>query len=60
MRPTRSSSVPWLIAAIVLLSVLLSAGPTLVGLARAAVPLVIALGSVAVVLRLVWYFTSRY
>lgn len=60
MRGNRSSSVPWLIGAIVLLSVLVSAGPTLVGLAHAAVPLVIALGSVAVVLRLVWYFTNRY
>jgi len=60
MRSNRSSSVPWLIPAIVLLSVLVSAGPTLVGLMDAAVPLVIAAGCVAAVLRLVFFHTRRW
>jgi hypothetical protein len=52
--------VVWLIAAVVTVSILSSAGPALIGLAQAAVPLVIALGGVVVVLRLVWHFTDRY
>jgi hypothetical protein len=42
------------------LALLVVAGPTLAELATAAVPLVIAVGGVAVVLRLLWYFTGRY
>jgi len=55
-----SRLVPGLVAAIVLLAVLVSAGPTLVELAHAAVPLVIAVGVVAVVVRLVWWFSNRF
>ena len=50
----------WLIGAVVVVSVLNSAGPTLVGLVHAAVPLVLAVGAVAALLRLVWHFTNRY
>lgn len=50
----------YLVVAVVCLLTLTSAGPTLVGLAQAAVPLVIALGVVAGMLRIVWYITSRY
>jgi hypothetical protein len=59
MNRSPSRLVPSLVAAIVLLAVLVSAGPTLVQLAHAAVPLVIAFGVVAVLLRLVWWFTNR-
>jgi membrane protein YdbS with pleckstrin-like domain len=55
-----SKPVAYLIVAIVFLSILVSAGPTLVALANAAVPLVMVVGSVAIALRLVWYFTNRY
>lgn len=51
---------PALVAAVVLLAVLVSAGPTLVRLAQAATPLVIAAGVVVAVLRVVWVFTSRF
>lgn len=49
-----------LVAAVVGLAVLVAAGPTLVALLDAAVPLVIAVGAVVVVLRLVWHFTNLY
>lgn len=52
--------VRWLVAALVGLSVLTSAGPILAALAHALAPLVIALGCMALVLRLAWYFTHRY
>jgi threonine/homoserine efflux transporter RhtA len=52
--------VTWLIVAIIALCLLVSAGPTLVRLAHAAVSLIAVLGIVVVVLRLVWYFTERY
>lgn len=52
--------VAWLIIAVVALSVLNSAGPTLIGLAEMAVPLVVAVGSVVIAARIVWHFTSRY
>jgi hypothetical protein len=55
-----SRPVVYLVAAIVALSVLVSAGPTLIGLLNATVPLVVAGGSVVVALRLVWHFTNRY
>jgi hypothetical protein len=40
--------------------VLVSAGPTLVALAHAAVPVVIAVGIVAVIVRLVFFHTRRW
>ncbi len=49
-----------LVAAIVVLSLLVSAGPTLVALVEAAVPLVLVVGVVAAVLRIVWLVTERY
>jgi hypothetical protein len=52
--------VTYLIAAVVGLSVLTAAGPTLVALLHAAVPLVIAVGGVVVVVRLMAHFTDRY
>lgn len=58
MKPP-SRLVPGLVAAIVLLAVLVSAGPTLIALLHAAVPLVIAVGVVVVVVRVVWAFTNR-
>jgi hypothetical protein len=45
---------------IIVLAVLVAAGPTLVALVHAAVPLVIAGGVVAVVLRLVFFHTRRW
>jgi len=50
----------WLIAAVVGLAVLVSAGPTLVSLIHAAVPLVIAVGVVALLLRLVYFHTRKW
>jgi hypothetical protein len=58
MRPP--SRTPQLVAALMLLLLLVSAGPTLIGLLHAATPLVIAVGVVVVVLRLVWHFTNRF
>jgi hypothetical protein len=52
--------VGWLVAAIVVLCFLVSAGPTLVSLVHAAVPLVIVGGIVAAVLRLVFFHTRRW
>lgn len=51
--------IAYLIAAIVTLSVLVAAGPTLVGLANAVPTIVLALGLAAALLQLVWFFTSR-
>jgi len=42
------------------LAVVLMVGPALVTLAHALVPLVIAGGIVAAILRLVWFFTTRF
>ncbi len=42
------------------LVVLVAAGPTLVCLAAALLPLVLVLGILAVALRLVWFYTSRW
>jgi hypothetical protein len=50
----------WLFILVMALAALVSAGPTLVKLLQAAVPLVIVGGIVAVVLRVVWHFTNRY
>lgn len=49
-----------LLVIVVVLVVLTSAGPALVALAQALVPLVIVGGIVAVVLRVVWHYTNRY
>lgn len=49
----------YLIVAIVTLSILVSAGPTLIALVNTAVPLVVAVGIVAVVLRLVFFHTRH-
>lgn len=49
----------YLIAAIVALSVLVAAGPTIVGLANAVPMIVLAVGLAAALLRLVWFFTTR-
>ena len=46
----------WLGAVIVALAVV-TAAPTLVRLAGAVVPLIVALGIVAAVLRIVWFYT---
>jgi archaellum biogenesis protein FlaJ (TadC family) len=54
-----SKPVTFLIVVIVVLSILVSAGPTLIALAHAAVPLVIVGGIVAVVLRLVFFHTRH-
>jgi hypothetical protein len=48
-----------LITAIVVLSVLVAAGPTLVGLANVLPSLVLALALAAAMLRLVWFVTPR-
>jgi len=53
-----NKAISFLITAIVALAVLVSAGPTLVGLAHSLAPLVLAVGLVVAVLRLVWYWTS--
>jgi hypothetical protein len=51
----------WMVVgSVVVLCALVSAGPTLIRLAHAAVPLVIAIGVVVLLARLVWYFTRRY
>lgn len=50
----------FLVLVIATLSVLVSAGPTLVKLAHAAVPLVVAVGAVVAVLRLVFFHTRRW
>jgi hypothetical protein len=55
-----SRPVAYLIGAIVFLSVLVSAGPTLVRLAHVAISLIAVVGIIAVVIRIVWHFTSRY
>jgi hypothetical protein len=52
--------IAYLIIAIVALSMLVSAGPTLIELAHAAVPLVVAVGVVAVALRLVFFHTRNW
>jgi hypothetical protein len=49
-----------LAVSVVVLSVLVAAGPTLVALANAAVPLVIAIGIVVAALRLVFFHTRKW
>jgi hypothetical protein len=50
----------YLVIGIVTLSILVSAGPTLVALANALVPLVIVLGVLAIALRLVFFHTRKW
>jgi hypothetical protein len=50
----------FLVIAIVGLAALTAAGPTVVALAHAAVPLIIAGGVVTLLVRAVWYFTNRW
>jgi len=54
-----SPPVALLITAIVVLSILVAAGPTLVGLFHVLPSLVLAIGLAAALLRLVWFVTSR-
>lgn len=49
-----------LLVAIVVLCLLVSAGPTLVALAHAAIPLVLVVGVVIAVLRLVFFHTRKW
>ena len=58
--PMAQKLVLLLVASVALMSVLVSAGPTLVALANAAVPLVIAIGIVVAVLRLVFFHTRKW
>jgi hypothetical protein len=55
-----SKTVAGLIAVIVLLSVLVSAGPTLVALVQELVPVVLVVGLVAILMRLAWWLTGRW
>ena len=50
----------FLIVAIVTLSLMVSAGPTLVAVIKAAIPLVAVVGVVAAVLRLVFFHTRKW
>jgi hypothetical protein len=50
----------FLAISIVLLVALTAAGPTLVALAHAAVPLVLAAGGVLLIVRITWYFSNRW
>lgn len=49
-----------LVAATIALNALVCAGPTLVGLAHAAAPLVLAVGAVAIALRIVFFHTRKW
>jgi hypothetical protein len=50
----------FLVIAIVGLAALIAAGPTLVALAHAAVPLVVAGGVMLLIMRAAWYLTNRW
>jgi hypothetical protein len=50
----------YLIAAIVALCLLVSAGPTLVAVMNTAIPLIVVIGVVAVILRLVFFHTRKW
>jgi hypothetical protein len=54
-----SRIIPALLLGVVALAALITAGPTIARLAQALVPLVLVVGIVAVVLRLVHYYTRR-
>lgn len=50
----------FLILAIVGLAVLSAAGPMLIALVQAVIPLIVAIGAVVLLLRGVWFFTNRW
>jgi uncharacterized paraquat-inducible protein A len=50
----------FLVVSIVALSTLVAAGPTVVALVHAIVPVMVVLAALVVALRLLWYFTNRY
>lgn len=50
----------YLLIGVLTLLLVSAAGPVLAELAKSAVPLVVAAGLVAVVLRLVWHYTNRH
>lgn len=49
-----------LILVVAALSALVSAGPTIVSIADALVPVVLVIGGLAIAGRIVWHYTSRY
>lgn len=55
-----SKPISLLLVAVVVWAVLVSAGPTLVSLIEAAIPLIIVVGVVAAVLRLVVFHTRKW
>ena len=55
-----SKSISWLLAAILLWAILASVGPTLIALIDAAIPMVIALGVVAIALRIALFHTRKW
>lgn len=50
----------WLLAAVLLWAILASIGPTLIALINASIPLVIALGVVAIAWRLAFFHTRKW
>ncbi len=46
--------------ALMILLLLIEAGPTVVALAHALVPLVLVTGAVVATVRLVWFYTNRW
>jgi hypothetical protein len=57
---TSSKPINFMLAVVVTLAVLVSAGPTLVAVMHAAIPLIAVGGVVAVILRLVFFHTRRW
>ena len=55
-----TKTVGLLVGAIVLLSLLVSAGPTLVALVHGLVPVILVVGLVAILGRLAWWLTGRW
>lgn len=55
-----NKTVALLVAIVVTLAVIVSAGPTIVAMAHAAVPLVLVIGLVAILMRLAWWLTGRW
>ena len=49
-----------LVLALITISILVAAGPTIVCLAQALVPLIVAVGLTAAVVRIVWFYTRRW
>jgi hypothetical protein len=57
---TNSKPINFMLAVVVTLAILVSAGPTLVAVMHAAIPLIAVGGVVAVILRLVFFHTRRW